>query len=324
MEVNMPILTQIADMNGYSGKRFDDRSYDLSDSLKYYNPLNIPELFNGPIPLIPHVFVQRPKIYMEEGSPNLLAAKKLGDFNQFITNPKKRQMLKMLTGDNPIKFLPNFYSRAKGAAFAAAELASVERGATYNGNAIHYLKYDDSHMKGGNINLTFRNDRDMSVFMTCWAWHLYIYYVTKTVQMAPIQSHIENGILDYAGAIYVFFTDVQMNIIFFRRWMGTAPKDLPFDILSSDGEAFVIPEYSIGFEYSHASPYNDLSILYDFNEVSGATKGNFNFLNVSNDPLYKKGPTRPVITRRIDKGASAKDLSKIVEFAGEYTLSWQE
>lgn len=298
----------------------DTPAFDIFANTKYFNPLHLLEVYNGAEPLTYRVFFQRPCLYLEKASPNFEKIKKLADFKVLAENVKYAALIKSLTRDSDTKWLPYLSNRCRSAPINTYEISSSEKGGTYHGHSVHYAEPSTAYKKGGTLSFTFANDYDMTALMSSHIWTKYINYVSKSQILAVNRSHIENSILDYAAAIYVIVTRKNgKDIVFWQRYMGTFPKESPFNVFefSAGTTHNIIEEITLQFEYSIASEPYDIRVLTDFNQVSGATQRDFGFINTVDEVLDHAAVKRPVI---IAKRYSSNNLP----IPGEYELGWQE
>ena len=118
------------------------------------------------------------------------------------------------------------------------------------------------------VDLTFQDDRNLTVYKTLKIWVNYISLVT----LGEISPHSENRrkrILDYAGSIYYFLTDeTGTNILYWCKLIGTFPLNIPSSTMGWDLGSFKQLEYNVSFQYSmkDESPL----VIADFNKICDA------------------------------------------------------
>lgn len=142
------------------------------------------------------------------------------------------------------------------------EIETVEVGKTFHDFSINYGHTSFKHMTSGNINIDFKDNRDMIVYWTLRLWCEYIHAVSYGLA-SPKREYIYNAILDYAVALYYIVTDETMeNILYWEKLTGLFPvkgADQTWAWESADDH--VTLNYSMEFKYSMRSVLDEFDLV---------------------------------------------------------------
>lgn len=166
------------------------------------------------------------------------------------------------------------------------------------------------------FSLEFKDTRYLPIYMYFRAYEEY-----ETLKhhglIWPYKSYIENKIIHDQFAIYKFLVDEDMEtILYFSKYYGVMPKDLPRDVFSSSNFDSGLT-FSIGFKAAFFDDMDPL-ILDDFNAFTEESYNNAPYrIDIYNDILHHID-NRPATTARIFAVKSKTAPGKM-----RYVLKWK-
>lgn len=117
---------------------------------------------------------------------------------------------------------------------------------------------------GGSFDITFREDRFLSIHKLFYAWIYYMNGVMKDI-FCPKDRYLMYNAIDYATSIYDFIVDdTGENVVYWAKYTGAIPTSVPMSDLSFNRNGAAESRISIPFSYFYCEHMNQ-EILLDFN-----------------------------------------------------------
>lgn len=138
-------------------------------------------------------------------------------------------------------------------------------GTGYTGYKVAYGKHGVESRTAGDFTVTFRDDRNLSIYRLIKLWDDYI-DGCYTGTYAPKASTIDDHVLDYAGAAYYILTaEDGETILFWSKYYGVFPSTIPSNQYSwSAGTLISQITLDVKFNYSWKEDYN-IQAISEFN-----------------------------------------------------------
>lgn len=138
-------------------------------------------------------------------------------------------------------------------------------GTGYTGYKVAYGKHGVESRTAGDFTVTFRDDRNLSIYRLIKLWDDYI-DGCYTGTYAPKASTIDDHVLDYAGAAYYILTaEDGETILFWSKYYGVFPSTIPSNQYSwSAGTLISQITLDVKFNYSWKEDYN-IQAIAEFN-----------------------------------------------------------
>lgn len=138
-------------------------------------------------------------------------------------------------------------------------------GTGYTGYKVAYGKHGVESRTAGDFTVTFRDDRNLSIYRMIKLWDDYI-DGCYTGTYAPKASTIDDHVLDYAGAAYYILTaEDGETILFWSKYYGVFPSTIPSNQYSwSAGTLISQITLDVKFNYSWKEDYN-IQAISEFN-----------------------------------------------------------
>lgn len=154
----------------------------------------------------------------------------------------------------------------------------------YTGYNMPYASHALESMTGGEFEVTFRDDAELSILKLFQTWLYYINGVTRNV-FSPRDSFISNNKADYCTSVYVITCkEDATEIIHWMKYTGAFPTKAPHSNLSFNLRGKVENRITIPFAYFHQAPLDPLDII-GFNKNAHVTKDASKIPYV---PIYNK------------------------------------
>lgn len=143
-------------------------------------------------------------------------------------------------------------------------------GENFVGYKVIYGKNNHESLTAGTFNMTFVDDKELTIFKTNKLWTEYISKCFKGI-LVPKKEYKRDRILDYACSVYYFLcAEDGETIIYGHKYTGVFPTNAPASITSwSKGSHLNTPEVTIQFAYSFRESMNLLT-LAEFNLQSAS------------------------------------------------------
>lgn len=250
-----------------------NRKYIFNKNITHYNRFKIS---NHDLPLhrgFGHIFFVRPKCNLiESGHGNnikLTTSASNHELFEYVLNHNPRLIGELcsdsVTNDSNdfMLSLSNFIS-----SFSPSDeyIETDTYGRNYLGYSISYGKRNVTSKTAGSLELTFNDDRDLSIYQIIKMWVDYIDGVYSG-KIMPKKLDIFNKIVDYLGALYYIITaEDGETIIFWSKYYGLYPTTSPSTQYAwGEGNVITNPQLSVTFNYSYKEDFNPYSIL-EFNK----------------------------------------------------------
>lgn len=161
-------------------------------------------------------------------------------------------------------FIPFLTSRAESLQLPDYSIKTEELRQPYTRYGIPYATSAIESQCSGDFDITFRDDKFLSVRKMFYAW---IYYMDGVMRdkFRPKDKYIIYNCFDYATSIY----DIQVdetgeNVIWWTKYTGCFPYQVPISDLSFNRGSDPDPKCTISFKYYLCEPLS-AAALYDFN-----------------------------------------------------------
>lgn len=219
-----------------------------------------------------YVFFTKPNLNLfKEGSNGKSINSGIGnvpDFNLLLrTDP---QLFVNLQADQGYgNFIFPLTNRVRNFPTKDVVIKTRESAETSNDWKVMYGHRMNDSISADSVDLSFLDDRNLSVYKLLKIWVLYIHLVSIG-ELEPSRKSVRKRILDYAGSIYFFLTDeTATNIKYWCKLVGAFPTNIPSSAFSWDIGTFKQNEYSVSFQYfkKDESP----SVITDFNKICGSS-----------------------------------------------------
>lgn len=161
-------------------------------------------------------------------------------------------------------FIPFLTSRAESLQLPDYSIKTEELRQPYTRYGIPYSSSAIESMTGGDFDLTFRDDKYLSIRKMFYAW---IYYMDGVMRdkFTPKDKYITYNAFDYATSIYDFQVDeTGENVVWWTKYTGCFPYQVPISDLSFNKGSDPEPKCSIPFKYYLCEPLS-YAALIDFN-----------------------------------------------------------
>lgn len=160
--------------------------------------------------------------------------------------------------------LPFLTSRAESLQLPDYSIKTDELRQPYTRYGIPYPTSAIESMSSGDFDITFRDDKFLSVRKLFYAW---VYYMDGVMRdkFTPKDKYIIYNCFDYATSIYDFVVDeTGENVIWWTKYTGCFPYQVPLSDMSFNRGSDPDPKCSISFKYFMCEPLS-YATLIDFN-----------------------------------------------------------
>lgn len=210
-------------------------------------------------------------------------------------------------------FIPFLTSRAESLQLPDYSIKTEELRQPYTRYGIPYATSAIESQCSGDFDITFRDDKYLSVRKMFYAW---VYYMDGVMRdkFRPKDKYIIYNCFDYATSIY----DIQVdetgeNVIWWTKYTGCFPYQVPISDLSFNRGSDPDPKCTISFKYYLCEPLS-AAALYDFNYNSlgyrfmreGMTKdtmGGYEYRKDAMNPNLQFAPSYNVNAGNVYKGS---------------------
>lgn len=166
-------------------------------------------------------------------------------------------------------------------------IKTLDIGETLTGYKVQYGKHNIESKTSGSFNISYTDDKELTIYKTHKAW---IEYISKVFRgtASPKEEYIKGKILDYACSVYYFLCGQNDEILFWTKCYGVFPTNEPSSAFSWAKDSIVkTPNFSISYSYAFKEDFNPL-ILSEFNMNS---RGNYTYLKSYEKNLLACGTT---------------------------------
>jgi len=144
---------------------------------------------------------------------------------------------------------------------------------------------------GDEFSIKYHDYKDLPVLKMHKLWFEYAEAVRRGV-MAPSKDAINKRYIDYVSSVYYFILDMDFEtILFYSKYTGVAPTNLPYSVFSMEMGQRDVLEYDINYVYSYKEDLNP-AILVDFNKIVTSGQSLYHNFTANTDsylPTTKKG-----------------------------------
>lgn len=160
-------------------------------------------------------------------------------------------------------FIPFLTSRVESLQLPDYKIKSDRIVQPYTKYSIPYTQSAIESTTGGDVTLTFREDKYYSIHKLFYAW---VYYEDKVMrnEFQPKEKYLKYNSLDYATSIYDFLVDdTGENVLYWAKYTGCVPTEVPMGNFGFNKGGSGETKVSISFDYFYCE-HMDLNILRDF------------------------------------------------------------
>ena len=203
--------------------------------------------------------------------------------------------------------IPYLTSRVESLQLPDYSIKTEELRQPYTRYGIPYPTSAIESQSSGDFDITFRDDKFLTIRKLFYAW---VYYMDGVMRdkFTPKDKYIIYNCFDYATSIYDFQVDeTGENVIWWTKYTGCFPYQVPLSDLSFNKGSDPEPKCSISFKYFMCEPLS-LAALLDFN---------YNSLGYR----YMRESETSIIEYGMDPGN--KRNSKRLKFASSYNSNPQ-
>lgn len=273
---------------------YDDLSHHalINQYIKYYNRFKLPTLNDTFSKGFAHVFFTRPdcNILNETGKDLSTSFKNDAEFKYVFKNdPELVKQLSLSNGQNH-NFMLYLSNKASSFSLNDEFIQTDNYGKTYKGWQVSYGRHNIESKSAGDFNITYTDDRNLSVYRLHRLWTDYIsdVYLGKK---APKEEYIKARILDYASACYYFITaEDGETVLFWSKYYGVFPSTIPSNQYGwAVGNVIEKPSIDIKYQYSFKEDFNP-EALVEFN-MNGDVDGSVKYVPIYDAKLGHVGTT---------------------------------
>jgi len=228
----------------------------------YFNPYRLLDINKEVMDKgIPMIFVTTPMCNLKDENSRMD-----GFFSYMKTNrPNIYKMLSYSQSGKP--FIIPLHNYFKSVSIMGTQTNSREVNETFYGYKQNLPSTIVNSISGGEINITYRDNKDLDVLSLHKMWLDYTEHVSRGT-MVPDRTLRNRKMIDYVSSMYYFILDHDLKtILFFSKYTGLVPSNVPFDAMSGDIHSREIVEYSIDYLFSYKEDMNP-EILHDFNSIA--------------------------------------------------------
>lgn len=189
-------------------------------------------------------------------------------------------------------FIPFLTSRAESLQLPDYSIKTEELRQPYTRYGIPYATSAIESQCSGDFDITFRDDKFLSVRKMFYAW---VYYMDGVMRdkFRPKDKYIIYNCFDYATSIYDFQVDeTGENVIWWTKYTGCFPYQVPISDLSFNRGSDPDPKCTISFKYYMCEPLS-AAALYDFNYNSLGYRFMREGLNGNGTAQYRSDAMNP-------------------------------
>lgn len=189
-------------------------------------------------------------------------------------------------------FIPFLTSRAESLQLPDYSIKTEELRQPYTRYGIPYATSAIESQCSGDFDITFRDDKFLSVRKMFYAW---VYYMDGVMRdkFRPKDKYIIYNCFDYATSIYDFQVDeTGENVIWWTKYTGCFPYQVPISDLSFNRGSDPDPKCTISFKYYLCEPLS-AAALYDFNYNSLGYRFMREGLNSNGTAQYRDDAMNP-------------------------------
>lgn len=219
-----------------------------------------------------YVFFTRPDLNLVNDTCDALADQVKNDPYFKDIWGTNRNVIKSLTkGVNSQHSFHEFLSNTCTSFEVSDEVIKTEEvGTNFLGFKIMYGMNNHDSITAGTFNITYEDDRELTIYKINKCWTEYISQVSKGI-IEPKREYKLSRILDYASSAYYFLcAEDGETIIYGHKYVGVFPTNAPASVTSwTKGNLMSKPEVTIQYAYSFRESIN-LLMMAEFNLQSSS------------------------------------------------------
>lgn len=259
---NMNIVKKNMNINYH--KSFDELNDDLFKKFNRYR-INFPDYNLSKS--FAHVYFTRPDLNITNDKNDGLGSQVSKDpYFSDIWNTNSKIITSLTKNYNLGHSFHPFLSNTCTSFEVSDEIIRTEDvGENLVGFKVSYGKNNHESLTAGTFNMTFTDDRELTIFKINKLWTEYISKCFKGI-LVPKKEYRRDRILDYACSVYYFLcAEDDETIIYGHKYTGVFPTNAPASITSwSKGSHLSTPEVTIQYAYSFRESMNLLTMA-EFN-----------------------------------------------------------
>lgn len=266
-------------INGNYHNSFDELNEDLFTKFNRFK-INFPDYNLSKS--FAYVFFTRPDLNIVNNNGSSLHSQVSNDpYFSDIWKTNRRIITGLTKNHSLVHSFHPFLSNTSGSFEVTDEMIKTEEvGENAVGYKVIYGKNNHESLTAGTFNMTFIDDRELTIFKTNKLWTEYISKCFKGI-LVPKKEYRRDRILDYACSVYYFLcAEDGETIIYGHKYTGVFPTNAPSSITSwSKGSHLNVPEVTIQYAYSFRESMSLLT-LAEFNlQTSSLPKKAANIYN---------------------------------------------
>lgn len=209
----------IGDMNKSINYMNETTDAYLNRTANYYNRFKMPSLNEAFTKGFAHVFITRPNCNTSA------LVNKVGMFKQAFE--RNKHLVWQLQKGTYHQFMHTLSNKVISFSPNDEYIGTEVYGKTWGGYRTTIGRTNVESKSASELNITFRDDRDLNVYTIIKLWCEYISGVYRG-EYSPKKENIENKVLDYASSIYYVITaEDGETILFWSKYYGTFPSTVP-------------------------------------------------------------------------------------------------
>jgi len=274
----------------------------------------------------PYVFIVRPDLNILDTHGNKLVSitntqRETGYYPN--TSPSKDpffiymrkdhpNMLRSISGDEMSghDFISYLVGRTESLQIPDYQVKDYNINQPYTNFNLPYASHAIASTTGGQVEVTFRDDKDLRIHKMIQAWLYYIDGVTRNV-FGPRLKYIQNNKFDYMCSIYYMLCGPDATTLkYWHKFTGAFPILAPNSGLSFNLRGKIESQMSVTFAYFYQEPMN-LASLYDFNKNAHVIESGTPYIPLYNTRTIKStGMTAYSSTAVTTNGQKIGSLAK--------------
>lgn len=193
----------------------------FTKSSTYYNRFKLPSPNEAFTKGFAHVFITRPNCNIDS-----TVIKKVGFYKN--ANDRNEELIKQLkSGTSGNQFMYSLSNKVISFSPNDEYIGTESYGKTWGGHKITIGRTNIESKSANEVNITFKDDRDLDVYTIIKLWCEYINGVYIGL-FSPLRQMITLKTLDYASSIYYFITaEDGETVVFWSKYYGTFPSTVP-------------------------------------------------------------------------------------------------
>lgn len=189
----------------------------------YYNRFKMPSLNEAFTKGFAHVFITRPNCNIRSDTTDLTST--VGIFKQAWD--RNKNLVWQLQKGSYHQFMHSLSNKVISFSPNDEYIGTETYGKTWGGYRTTIGRTNVESKSASELNVTFKDDRDLNVYTIIKLWCEYISGVYRG-EYEPTDENICNKILDYASSIYYIITaEDGETILFWSKYYGTFPSTVP-------------------------------------------------------------------------------------------------